>query len=795
MTNRRPQFYVPVVGTLFFFAFILCNWNLTYRFAYDSEKVSKSYAINHNEFLAEPFVEYDAAGFPLTHYLRIRDDGFPDFTVFFWHRWFSNLAIWSGLLCAVLFYHRSIERRRSANGSRQLYVTDLFMITSFIAACLAAWRFVEAQSGEEQKLSETIAEKGGCMVRSLWFPGNMLGRIAVNFNRTRAVQVVMKDADDALLRRTLQLERLTSLCLDGGDYDLQILRNLGKKPLLRELRISGRDINPELIQAISRIKQLNSLNLMNTNVTADDLHKLNGLPRLKYLNLLHTSVRLSEIATLPFANTLHGIVVPHPENGESDRFEINGWPRLEHFVCNSRHEPTSKTTVSIELRDLPCLSQVKVDCLQTIDLKLSALPSLTGVDVIHSSEESWRKFGGLRTRNLVVEQLPRLKSLKLHGPDLETIELREPNLESLAILDGGLDSANSQATTLQQARSEKPSPRTLRSLSPMVLLGLAKSAGPSRLEIYGDLSNASLEPILQNKSIKTLDLSRAILRSEQLSKSSGIQNLTEVWLGDICISGKGEDATWITQEFIKSSQVHFAGRIIGPLDLENNHSLTTLRLGSGPWPFRMRTDLAIDGLRLFRVTNLKDSIRVQNELSFLQIDGAPSITGLWFDRPLPKGASLKGLRDLTHFNARGANLTDEVLSAVLECPNLAILSIADANVSKEVLSRLASLTQLQSLDIDGTQLDESVLRDFVSIPSLKTLVLRNAKLDKKSIEALINAPERAELSLYLVQCEFEKKLIVELANERPSFQVRTTPPLKELERLLPQDLSRYMGRN
>jgi hypothetical protein len=49
---------------------------------------------------------------------------------------------------------------------------------------------------------------------------------------------------------------------------------------------------------------------------------------------------------------------------------------------------------------------------------------------------------------------------------------------------------------------------------------------------------------------------------------------------------------------------------------------------------------------------------------------------------------------------------------------------------------------------------------------------------------LKNAPSGTKLSIYLVQCEFEKKKILELAEERPSFQIRTTPKLKELENSL-----------
>jgi hypothetical protein len=773
MIKRRLHPRMAIVVLLFIFGFILSNWNQLYRFAYDSERSANGPIANYDEFQAERFSEFLAAGFPLTHSLRICDEGLPEYSVFNWFRWFSNFAIWLVLLCAVLLYQRNIERRRPENGKRQLYVTDLLVITSTIAACLAAWRYHEARFSNEQELSDAISNRGGSMVRSVWLPGNMIGGIAVNVSRTRSAQIVLKEADNVLLRRVLQLERLTSLCLDGGDYDLKMLNDLSEKPLLRELRISGRTITPELIQSIGRIEQLKSLNLMNTSVTVEDLQKLNGLSRLQYLVLLDTDVPLSEISTLPFASNLRGLVVPRPGIGGSERITIVSWPRLEHFVVSSRRQPRNKTDISIELNDLPKLLQVKIDCVLPVDIKLTNLPSLAIVDAVRISQGDLRNFGGLRAGNLQVKNVPRLKSLKLHGPDLETIELHAPNLQSLAILENGLEKdVDSSATFPTRLEIQSRLPSSV--LTQTVLDGLAGSVGPRQLEIYADLSNASLAPVFQNKSLQSIDLSRSLVKSKQLAGLGGIEHLNDIWLGDILMSGKEDDATWLTQEFAMRSKVHVLGHITGIIDIENNRSLTTLRLRPSTWE-GYPVVLAIDGLRLVRVTNLKDNIVIENELNFLQIVESPSITGLSFRRPLPKGTSINGLRDLTHFDASGPNLTDEVLSAVLECPNLKELSITDSCVSKEGLCRLNSLTQLQSLQLSGSQVDETVMRAFVSIPSLTQLILRNTKIDNETIDLLKNAPSGTKLSIYLVQCEFEKKKILELAEERPSFQIRTTP--------------------
>ncbi len=757
MNNRKSSHRVAIIATFFLFGFLFSQWNQTYRYAYDSERISIGPIVNYNEFLSDPFVEYQAAGFPLMHYLCICEEGFPDFVAFYWFPWFANIAIWLGLLTAALLYDRNIQRRWLNNGGRQLYVSDLLIITAVTAACLSAWRFAEARSKVELDLSQSISNDGGSMVRSLWLPQNAFGMITVNFNRTRAIQIVLKNSDDTLLRRTLELPRLTSLCLDGGTYDFQLLKCLAEKPFLRELRISNRVLTPDLIDCVREIKQLRSLNLMHTNITADDLRKLSDLPRLKYLNLVHTGIRLSEIALLPFRGTLHGIVVPLPDDGEPDQLEIDAWPRLQYFVCNSHRVPSGTAAVSIELKNLPKLEQVKIDCLQVMDLRLVNLPMVMSVGVIQSNEKSWSSFGGLRARHLVVNQVPKLKELKLHGPDLETIALHEPHLESLSILEDGF---TPDLSVLARIRSQPQSQvrRAVSSINPTVFDGLASSVGPSRLEIVADLSNAPLDKIFKNNSINALDLSRAVYRFEQLKQPRLIQNMSEIWLGDNSLTG--EDIAWLANQFTNATRLRYSGKIVGPLDLENEYSLISLECENTS---QGSVYAGIGGLRLFHVAKLADQISVFGDLRFLYIDDAPSITGLTFHRPIPKGSVIKGLRDLTQFRASGKHLTDEVISAVLECPNLTSLEIQDSSVSNAMFCKIASLERLSRLVVGGSQLDESALRAFALSPSLKYLQLSKIKLDEKSIAALTSAPAIALKSLHLDHCEVEIELILKLA--------------------------------
>ncbi len=764
MNNRKSSHRVAIIATFFFFGFLFSQWNQTYRYAYDSERISNGPIVNYDEYLSDPFVEYQAAGFPLMHYLCICEEGFPDFVAFYWFHWFANIAIWLGLLTIVLFYDVSIARRRQENGSRQFYINDIMIITAVTAACLSAWRFAETRSKFELDLSQSISNDGGSMVRSLWLPQNTLGRITVNLNRTRVSQIVLKNSDDTLLRRTLELPRLSSLCLDGGTYDLQLLKCLAEKPFLRELRISNRVLTPDLIDSVREIKQLRSLNLMNTNITADDLRKLSDLPRLKYLNLLHTGVRLSEIPSLSLANQLHGIVVPHPESGQAEQITISDWPRLQFFVCNARRQPSNTATVSIELKNLPKLEQIKIDCLQDMDFQFVNLPSLSTVDVIHANEKSWRTFGGLRARHIVANQVPKLKELKLHGPELETITLNEPNLETLAILSDGLAPDSSLDARLRfPTRPQNPPMRSIRSIKPTVFRGLESSVGPSRLEIYADLSKASLDLIFKNRSIRALDLSRAVLSSKQLRQIGESENITEIWLGDFSIAG--EDIDWLNSQFFRDTRIHSVGQVVGKLEIEENHSLTSLRLESTiPRSEYLRfAHLAIDSLRLIHVTKLSHTINVIGDLDSLYIDDTPSITGLSFHCPIPKGSVIKGLRDLTQFSANGKHLTDEVISAVLDCPNLTILEIQDSSVSNAMFCKIASLERLSHLVVSGSPLDELALRAFALSPSLKYLQLSKTKLDEKSIAALTSAPATALKSIYLDHCEVESDLLLKLA--------------------------------
>ena len=555
----------------------------------------------------------------------------------------------------------------------------------------------------------------------------------------RIKSVAVTAPDDDLLRRILALENLSSLQIGGGNYDLRLLDPICRSPFLRELRISGRTLDPPTIATIGGAKQLVSLNLMRTNVTSQALLQFGEMPRLKYLNLIHTDVKLSEMSQFPLSRSLRGIAFPHPADGEADHLKLEGWPELKYLVCNEYDEGTNNTPITIELSDFPKLEQIMIDGFQIVDLKLNRLPSLIKVDKINSQWESRLPTDellprNLRVRRLGIEQVPKLQALSVHGPDLEAIELREPNLATLAI------GSYSFGRSFQSAPSE---PLVKSSAAE----GLGASLGPIRLVLQGDISKTEFSTIAQNSSIQFLDVGAGEHLSELVEKLGKFQSVKEISLGMTPISGR--DIAELASKLPNLERIHFLQRQLGRLRIEDNDKLISLGATHNPGSLQVENNdkwistralhnpasyLQLDALRLVNATKLADRYELPLSMNYVYIENVPCLKGLVFHDKMPKGAVLKGLRDLDSFTGGGQNLNDDLLSAVLECDKLEKLILAYASASPESLSRIGTLKQLKVLVLTGTKVDDQVVRQWTHLRELRTLHLDNVAITDQSME-------------------------------------------------------------
>ena len=740
MKNDKLLIRNSVAAVLFLCGFFATNWIYNYHEVFTGEQSGNQPDFEFKEFPMEDALgDYQAAGFPQRYLLRIRDAGVPEVSLFRWQPLLVNIAVWFGLLGLSMVYEWRIYRSNRDKQKRGLRISDLLVLTIVVAILFSGWQSIELQHSEELAIAEEIASKRGNVVRSAWLPISGTGPFSFYSKFMRIKSVAVTAPDDDLLRRILALENLSSLQIGGGNYDLRLLDPICRSPFLRELRISGRTLDPPTIATIGGAKQLVSLNLMRTNVTSQALLQFGEMPRLKYLNLIHTDVKLSEMSQFPLSMSLRGIALPHPADGEADHLKLEGWPELKYLVCNEYDEGTNNTPITIELSDFPKLEQIMIDGFQIVDLKLNRLPSLIKVDKINSQWESRLPTDellprNLRVRRLGIEQVPKLQALSVHGPDLEAIELREPNLATLAI------GSYSFGRSFQSAPSE---PLVKSSAAE----GLGASLGPIRLVLQGDISKTEFSTIAQNSSIQFLDVGAGEHLSELVEKLGKFQSVKEISLGMTPISGR--DIAELASKLPNLERIHFLQRQLGRLRIEDNDKLISLGATHNPgslqvenndkWistraPHNPASYLQLDALRLVNATKLADRYELPLSMNYVYIENVPCLKGLVFHDKMPKGAVLKGLRDLDSFTGGGQNLNDDLLSAVLECDKLEKLILAYASASPESLSRIGTLKQLKVLVLTGTKVDDQVVRQWTHLRELRTLHLDNVAITDQSME-------------------------------------------------------------
>ena len=121
-------------------------------------------------------------------------------------------------------------------------------------------------------------------------------------------------------------------------------------------------------------------------------------------------------------------------------------------------------------------------------------------------------------------------------------------------------------------------------------------------------------------------------------------------------------------------------------------------------------------------------------MNYVHIENVPCLKGLVFHDKMPKGAVLKGLRDLDYFAGGGQHLNNDLLLAVLECDKLEKLILAYASASPESLSRIGTLKHLKVLALTGTNVDDQVVRQWSQLRELRTLHLDNLAITDQSME-------------------------------------------------------------
>ncbi len=775
LTNARPHVKFIVLSTLFLLAFLASNWIYSVQVLLPQDIKARNAIDGYQDkpkvdyLLSDTIADSRVGGWPFQFYVRVEHAGVPPFVVWSLYRLTLNILVWTLVACIPVGQRmwtqrkaareteserseserseseRSVSERPVSERPRrgQVGLWDLMILMLFVALVFGYWRLMAKRLSEEGILAVTIDKLGGVVLREPVVPDPIrafLPEIYLPFFN-RIVSVTLESPTDELLSRVLALPELRRLRLGGGSYDLNRLDSLRKLPYLIDLRVAGRELDGEAVAAIASCKQLISLNLLRTNISTKGFQCMNDMPRLVKLNLVHTSVDFSKVDRPLWFGSLRELALPHPGNasptvpalGEQvcSKIVLQDWPALQNLICEEFDEPMNRNCVAMEIANCPQLKKIELDAFQRFDLALNDLPELGSVTALHSQWKArlprTEKLGiEPWVRRMVVKGTPKLKKLSLFAIDLDELKMDPMSPTSLSVISEyrttqNLDGQGQIQPDDKNYLDDNPLEKRQRWIDE-----LGKNNGPSNVDLSRfDMKGLDLRPLTKNEGIRDLDLSWTQVAARQLVQLEGSKSLETLILKGSDIDGSGIRRVLAKLPTLRGLRIQSENVV--ELNLESIEKLETIFLESEP--------LAWNRLHLVSLPSLKDSFETILPLRACHLVDIPSVQGLSFQSDLPKGATIRGIRDLRLFAAGGLGVTDEIVNEVLHCKQLRSLTLAYATqVSSETLARIAELQDLEHLALPGCNVNDDVMRALSQCKKLTELILDDTSVSDTSFE-------------------------------------------------------------
>ncbi|TWU05040.1 leucine-rich repeat domain-containing protein [Stieleria varia] len=691
------------------------------------------------------------AGWPCHYWIHYDEQGnVPAVNVFSGIGLLINVvsgALVIGLICWYL-YRRGL--RQVGGRKSNIRIADLLLITLLLAAPFGWWQYQKTQQQAVVEIVQRYAKDGDSVHVSAWVPALLRDRLpqwlSSNLQRVRGVR--LEHPSDAKVAEAVAIPTLTHFRVGGGEYDLSLLDDLGRRIHLIDVRISGRQLDTPTVEMLASNPRVHSLNLMRTNVDAGVLNAMGQLPALRRLNLMHSDVHLADLGRPPWADWIEIMILPHPESGGADELILDQWPELQELNINELDVPLNATAMKVQLSGLPKLTTLRLDRFQAFDLTLTDLPKLT---VVSSQKDNWT------SRIARGGKMPGLNWLKrFHGrklPELETLEAFVCDLESLSInevpmlRDLGLGVYQIHA---EQGWNERGGPQEASTypeqldpeVAKAIIQGVGSSDGPATIDLDAvPLSGVDLTPLAGNQQIQNLYLGYTNTNLKQWKQLAGLKRLKQLRLDGNMVAM--DDVEILLDQFPELESLEFANdgrrgsgmfmsyRSGGDLELIGRPNLKSITM-----------DHSTGGM--FETVRVVDMPMLQADLDFqwisqeLEIRNSPSLTGLSIATPLPEKITLRDLRDLNHFAVGGQAVDDAFLSQIAGCDKLSKLTLAYVSASEDALSKLP-LQSITHLYLPGCNVDDAVVEKWPEMTSLTSVDLSETKITNASLNRLLHS--------------------------------------------------------
>ncbi len=755
ITSAKTHLKFIILSILFLLAFLASNWVYSIQVLLPLDIKARDASVGYLDkpkvdyLLSDTTAESRVGGWPLKFYVRVEHAGVPPFVVWSFYRLTLNILVWT-LVAGILLGHTMWIHRKTASESvserphrGQVGLWDLMLVMLFVALAFGYWRLMAKRLSEEGELAVSIDKLGGVVLREAVVPDpirTFLPEMYLPFFN-RIVSVTLESPTDELLARVLTLPELRRLRLGGGSYDLSRLGLLRELPYLIDLRVAGRELDGEAVAAIASCKQIIALNLMRTNISTEGFQCMKAMPRLVKLNLVHTSVDFSKMDRPLWFGSLRELALPHPSNASPSvpalgdnvcsKIVLQDWPALQNVICDEFDEQLNRNCVAMEISNCPQLKKIELDAFQRFDLALSDLPELASVTALRSQ---WRarlssteKLGiEPWVRRVVVKGTPKLTKLSLFAMDVEDLKMDPMSPTSLAVSSEYRTTQNPDGQVPIQQNAKNYLDDTPLEKRQRWIDEIGKNNGPSKVDLSRfEMRGLDIRPLAKNEGIRDMDLSWTQVAARQLVQLEGSKSLETLTLKGSDIDGSGIRRVLAKLPALRALRIQSEN--VTELNLESIEELETIFFESEP--------LAWNRLQLVSLPSLRDSFETILPLRTCHLVDIPSVQGLSFQSDLPKGATIRGIRDLRFFAAGGSGVTDEIMKEVLQCKQLRSLTLAYATqVSSATLASIAELRDLQHLALPGCNVNDDVMRALSKCKKLTDLILDDTSVSDTSFD-------------------------------------------------------------
>jgi Leucine-rich repeat (LRR) protein len=508
------------------------------------------------------------------------------------------------------------------------------------------------------------------------------------------------------------------------------LEPLITNPRLRQLSIIDADLDESVIDFITLQSDLRCLELVGCRGLTERLAEIQGLNRLHTFDGTRSDFPISSLSGGSWIEQLQHLRLSPPASGASV-LEVRNARHLQSLTIHGRNSDLNPDVLTLQFDDVPQLRAICLPHAQKLDLSIFNAPRLQHVRIEDSEGPLAGSFpadgpNGIWLQRLQLSSTPSLRKFVCYGLDVSSIDIKNaPNLTELTI--------NSDYYLANKLHSGSATQADLAAL----IASLGRCEGPPIVNLSTlPLQGLDLSPLAKNLRIRELILAGTGINGEQLKPLLTLPRLLAVDVRGCSISNAEVAEAVALLPRLKAFHVDAAN--LKDIEVVDRDELTAFLTGLSPQASRVN----ISGSPY-----LESELLLGNCVRDFLIRDAVSLRGISIDGPVPRDATIHGVRDLQFCALGGRNVDDRLCESIWRCLKLNHLTLAHTKVTRQALGNIRHLESLHTLILPGNDIDDSVVAAWDDLKHLQEVDLSHTRTSTRTAEFLLSRPNLQRLSI------------------------------------------------